>query len=272
MILSAGFFQSISIPALALLIFCVAGILGSGKLKETVALLVGLFIAYALLILYGGNPFSGDDLQTGLKAIPFLQNVFRLFDAPSIHTLFSQDFHGFLRQMLNLLLLSILTSAILTVSEPLSTTLKNAVSTLGGSGSGVFRTICSWIAFFLPWLVRYTACIFGMWAYIYLEIHVLRALPEAFFTALAYVVFLAMIVMLLSPLLEFLLLSAKVIPIKFLTSLSNFVKEHKMGGVFQSAFYATFFLILLMMILQDGGALNSLHDAYAAEMEVWFTS
>lgn len=243
--LASGALAAIPVPALLLLVICVIGILNSGKINETLALLVGLSISYILLAIYGPTPFieNVDLSQSSIRAIPFLDNLLGIFGAPSITTLFWQDFHAFLRQLLNLMVLSVITSTILTVSKPLSDSC---------------RSLPSALAFTLPWLVRYTACVFGMWGYEYLQVYVFAAVPEAVMTVIAYLVFLAMLLMLLGPVVEFLLLSAHVTSHPVVSAISRFVKEYKMGGALQTAFYATFFLALLAMVLQDTGVVASL--------------
>lgn len=56
--------------------------------------------------------------------------------------------------------------------------------------------------------------------------------------------------MLLSPVVKFLALSAKVVPNALLTRLSKFVSENKMGGKLQASFYATFALVLILVLVQ----------------------
>ncbi len=243
--LASGPLLAVPVPALLLLILCIVGILNSGKINETLALLVGLIISYVLLAEYGPTPFTEDAqmAQTSIRAIPFLENLVGFSGAPRITELFKQDFHAFLRQLLNLWTLSVITSTILTVSKPLADSCHSLPSVL---------------AFSLPWLVRYTACVFGMWGYEYLQVYLLSGVPENIITAIAYLVFLAMALMLLSPLMEFLLLSAHVTENPVVSALSKFVKEYKMGGVLQTAFFSTFFLILLTMVLQETGAIEAL--------------
>lgn len=243
MVLSAEFFSSIPVPALLLLVFCMIGILNSGKINETLALLVGVLISYILLLEYGPTPFTKDvDLmRDSIQAIPFLENLFHILDAPGLTGLFQQDFHAFLRQLLNLLLLSMTVSVILTISRPLSESCKSLPAPL---------------SFLVPWLVRYAACVFGMWGYEYFAVYVLTALPEEIMTVLAYLILLTMLLMLLCPLTEFILLSANVTSNPVIGAVSRFVKEYKMGGVFQTSFFCTFLLVLLAMVLQDTGVLK----------------
>lgn len=241
--LAAGFFSSVPIPALLLLIFCMIGILNSGKINETLALLVGVIISYILLLEYGPTPFTKDinSMKDSIQAIPFLNNLLHVSGAPGLTGLFQQDLNAFMRQLLNLLLLSMTVSVILTVSQPLADSCKSLPSVL---------------SFLIPWFVRYAACVLGMWGYVYFSVYVLSVFPKEIMTIFAYLILLTMLLMLLSPLAEFILLSAHVTSNPVVQAISRFVQEYKMGGVLQTTFFCTFLLVLLAMVLQDTGVLN----------------
>lgn len=229
---------NIPVPVLAVLLLCVVGIIASGKPAETFGRLAACAASYCLAAAYGPNLFSEDParIKISLEGIPFYNNVI-LKGNGSVLSLFFSDFAVFAKEFLKLFIFSLVVDMFFTVFK----SLVDYCKTIKRFGLG----------YFLPWLARYTICVFAMFAYIALYVFALAPMPDKLWFIMSIIIIIVTALMLLTPLIEYIIVWIDLIPNKAIKALSEFIKEHKMGGVLQVAFFAAFSFAAVIICLQE---------------------
>lgn len=229
---------NIPIPVLAIFILCIVGIIASGKPAETFGRLAACAVSYYLAVCYGPSLFMDDSakMKLSLEGIPFLGYIISGEKNTIINLLFSNA-AVFAKEFLKLFVFSLVVDTFFTVFKSFVDYCKNIK--------------LFYLGYILPWFARYALCTFAMFAYIALYVVVLAPMPDKLWLALSIAVIIITALMLATPLIEFIILWADLIPNKFLKVISTFIKEHKMGGVLQVAFFATFSFASVLICVQE---------------------
>lgn len=238
---------------LLLLLLCIVGIWASGKLVDTLSLIVAVCVGIYLMLAAAASTEDAAVFLAAMRSIPFFRQFLCLFGSAGIVASVTAEFDSFARELLLLLLLCMLISAALELAKPLETACGEIPA--------------KWLKFLLIWTLRLLACALGEYLFLLLVRYVLSAIPQALLAGICCAVFLTLLVMVFSPVAEFLVLSAKVVPTKFLTTLSKFVSTNKMGGKLQVSFYATFVFVLVLMFVQASGVFSAELDALRVIIE-----
>lgn len=229
---------NIPVPILAVMLFCVVGIIASGKPAETFGRVCACLISYVMMFFYSPNLYENDIplIKKCLDGIPFLYSLSGE-NQDSIVKMFFSDFTRFSEEFLKLFIFSLIIDMFLTV---FNSAVKFAAE-IKNFGLG----------YILPWFVRYVICLIAMNVYSVLYVFVLSQMPKALWLAVSIVVTITTMLMLLTPLIEFIILWADLIPNSFVHSLSKFIKEHKLGGVLQVSFFAAFSMLSIFVCIQQ---------------------
>lgn len=229
---------NIPVPVLAILLFCIVGIVASGKPAETFGRLAACAVSYYLAVYYGPDLFLDNPvkLKISIEGIPFFSYMITDDQNTIIRLLFS-DINLFAKEFLKLFIFSLIVDTFFTVFKSLVVYCKNI---------NLF-----YLGYVLPWIARYALCSFAMFAYIALYVFVLAPMPDTLWLVMSIVIIIVTALMLLTPLIEFIMLWADLIPNKAVKAISTFIKEHKMGGVLQVAFFAAFSFISMMICIQE---------------------
>lgn len=227
------------VPVLAILLFCIVCIIASGKPAETFGRLAACMVSYFLAIYYVGEEIiSGSDemMRVCIEGIPFL-NYLMSKNQRTILNLFFSDFTLFAKDFLKLFIFSLIVDTCFTVLHAL-VEFGKSIRFHG-------------IEYILPWFFRYIISALAAFLYIVLYLFVLCRMPDIVWLVISILVVSVTALMLFTPVIEFILLWADLIPNKFIKSLSAFIKEHKMGGVLQVAFFAAFAFVSVMICFQE---------------------
>lgn len=232
-------FGALSLPAILIIILCIIGISASGQFSKAFGRWIGVMIGLALSFLYGPELFASNTerVQICIEGIPFFENFFQLFGTQSITDLFTNHFSEFLVEFFLLLLFAIVIDLTFELCAPII----NWSTQLRSFGLNLF----------LPWIFRYFSCVIGMWIYVVLYVFVISFIPDIWMIIFSIVSFIFMLLMILSPLVEILVLSANLIPNKILQNISEFVKKNKVGGTLHGAFYGTFLTLASCILIQE---------------------
>lgn len=206
---------------------CIVALIAADKVGETAGLLAGAAVVYYLLPLYG--PLPPDLMPFGRALAP---------GGDTILSLLGSDLGGFAEELLGVFVLVVLVKLFFLIAKPISAWVKD-ISRFWGAIAQFF--------------LYYAACVAGMWSYGFLKLYLNSALPRAWAAGLAGLVFLFTVLVLLSPVADYVAAAAGLIPNPVLNKLSSFIKEHTLGGALQAIFYATFFSAALLVILQEAG-------------------
>lgn len=233
-------FNKIPIYVIFVIALCVAGIIASGKPAETFGRVLACVLSYCLLTAVFSREEIANEVKfvrMGQEGIPFFDALFR--GGPSIAVMPAQNFQSFSREFMKLFLFCAVVDTMLTVFHSV---------VKAAEGINIF---C--IGLFLPWLVRYLICCGAIFVYAALYSCVLSLLPNAAWVGLALVIVVMTGLMLLSPLVDFLVLWADLMPNPFIHKVSTFIKDHKAGGVLQVSFFTAFLLLSFLTCLQAAG-------------------
>lgn len=237
----------------ALLLLCMIGIWASGKLVDMVSLLIAVCTGLFLTLTAAGELDEVMLFLTVLTKLPFCRQFLQLSGTPGIAASVTATFTAFAGELLKLFLLCVGTSITLELAKPLESACKEVP--------------IKWLRFLLIWLLRMIACVTGMCLFFMLSEYALPKISQGLLAGISCSVFLALLLMLLSPVVEFLVLSAKVIPNAFLIRLSKFVSENKMGGKLQASFYATLSLTLILALVQQANVFAAERDMLRSIIE-----
>lgn len=219
-------------------VLCIISMIAEDKTGEVAAILVGSAVSYVLLCFYGTSSvielLGQDYLGRAVQSIPFLKVL--VGESQNLLALIRSDASIFLDQFLNLYLLVLITDFTLKLIKPF-------VQWLAKLSNIIVSTI-------FTWLVRYVGCTAAMLLYSCFHVYILQNLPNHFVTALSYVVFAVMILTLISPLAKYLLVAAKVVSNALMEKFGSFFKDNALGSGLQSSFYAVYFLMAILIILQ----------------------
>lgn len=228
----------IPIYVIFVIALCIAGIIASGKPAETFGRVLACILSYYLLTAVFSREKIASEvkfIRMGQEGIPFFDVLFR--SGTSIAAMPVHDFQNFSREFMKLFLLCVVVDTMLTVFH-------SAVKSAEG-----INKYC--IGLFLPWIVRYLICCGAIFVYAAFFGYVLSLLPNAVWVGLALVIVVMTGLMLLSPLIDFLILWADLMPNPFIQKVSTFIKGHKVGGVLQVSFFAAFLLLPFLTCLQE---------------------
>lgn len=237
---------------IVLILICIAGILASGNRAQTFWRFVSCAFTYVLMFelyinLMREIQLSSEQFQSGVYSLPFFEELKAVTTEP---ILIKGEFGNFIYELLKLFIFCLIVDTAFIISKPILDWCSKISNTVA--------------AFLISAFARYLVCCLALIAQMFLWIYVLSGIPQNIFTVLAYIVFLAMILMMLTPVVNFILLAAKVTKDttigKFVSSLSEFVKENKMSGELKTSFFCTFLMVLLLSVLRRTGALLSLAE------------
>lgn len=237
-ILSSIDIGNIPVPVIAVFFVCVAGMIASGKPAETLGRVAACVLTYALMYMVFSQTTHGEDsylVRLGLEGIPFLGPVFD--SGGSITSIFLHDFSGFSEEFFKLYIFSAVVDTMLTVFHGL-------FESLG-------RINYFSLGLFLPWIARYVICCASIFVYAAVYIYIMSPLPEWLWAGLALVTVVMTALMLLSPLIDWFILWADLLPNRFIHMVSSFIKEYKVGGVLQVSFFTAFLLLSGLICLQE---------------------
>ena len=228
----------IPFPVILVFLLSVAGVVASGKPAETFGRMAACILTYLLLSAVAmsvNGPDTEEYIRRGKEGVPFLNAFFG--NGQSVRSLLVKDFSAFSGEFLKLFLFCAVVDTMLTVFDPLA-------RSVGG-----VNVYC--LGLLLPWIVRYIICCGAVFVYAALYAYAISPLPEWLCGSLALVIVVMTALMLLSPLVNFLILWADLVPNRFIRAVSAFVKDHKVGGVMQVSFFTAFMLLSVLMGVQE---------------------
>lgn len=247
-------FGSLSIWVILLFLLSVLGIIAAGKPAESFGRLAACAVTYVLCGILFSNASMEPALAAfsrGLEVLPFYRSLSG--NGEPAAAMFLHNFTGFTVELFELFALCTSVDISLTVlnflvtgSKKLGDALVGLVSPFKAKAGGV----CGVVVLLFPLAALYLICIAAAFVYAAVYVYALSALPETVILGIALTVFIVVVLMVLSPLVDFLMLWAKVSPNKVIHAVSGFVKEHKLGGGLQVAFFATFLMLSVIVALQ----------------------
>ena len=219
--------------------FCLLGMIASGKVAETFSLLVASSVSYGLCVGYGPSLFQElgdlDKMRASISSIPFLETWFP-DSSFRILGLLHEDLPAFTQHLFYIFVLTVFVNVIFSISRGLIQQVQH---------SGNF-----WISS-LSFFLKYIACIAAMWLYIAFSGYVFSGVSSEIISKIAYVIFILLVLVLLTPLVDYLLAAANITSLPMLKNISTFVKSNPVGGNLQPIFFSSFLMTCLMIILQE---------------------
>ncbi len=222
------FFGNVPTPIFVLLFLCIIGIIASGKIGAALGRALASITTWAFLLA----------LNTPTEALPFMNTFLGYRTNGTIMDLINTDFLAFVYEMFFLFLFNLFIDTFL---ELVSST----VNSLGKSQSLI-------ISLAGPWVVRIAACFFAGYGFIYFRLYLLSFIPKIVVSLFAIAIFVFMLLMILSPVIEFFLVLVKVAPFPLLTKIAEFVQKNTVKGILHAAFYGTFLTFTYFFIAQTG--------------------